>query len=84
MRHKKETTAGVVWRALPLVIFSLTLRPLVTSVGPVLPEIRTELGLTATQASLLTVAPVVCFAIGAFFVPRMLTWISPKVANIFF
>ena len=80
MRHKRESTLGLVWRALPLVVFSLTLRPLVTSVGPVLPEIRTELGMTATQASMLTVAPVVCFAIGAFFVPRMLRWVSPNHA----
>jgi CP family cyanate transporter-like MFS transporter len=29
---------------------------------------------------MLTVAPVVCFAIGAFFVPRMLRWISPNHA----
>lgn len=79
-RHRRETSAHVVWRALPLILFSLTLRPMVTSVGPVLPEIRSELGLSATQASLLTVLPVICFAVGAFFVPRMLTWISPNHA----
>lgn len=79
-RHRQETNVNVVWRAMPLILFSLTLRPLVTSVGPVLPEIRSELGLSATQASLLTVLPVVCFAVGAFFVPRMLTWISPNHA----
>lgn len=78
--HKRETSAGVVMRALPLILFSLTLRPLVTSVGPVLPEIREQLGLSATQASLLTVLPVVCFAVGAFFVPRMLQWVSPNYA----
>jgi CP family cyanate transporter-like MFS transporter len=80
MRHMRETTLHAVVRALPLVVFSLTLRPMVTSVGPVLPEIRDELHMSATQASLLTVAPVVCFAIGAFFVPRMLVWISPNHA----
>ena len=79
-RHKAESNFHVVGRALPLVLFSLTLRPLVTSVGPVLPEMRSELGMTATQASLLTVLPVVCFAVGAFFVPRMLRWVSPNHA----
>lgn len=68
----------IVARALPLIFVSLTLRPLTTSVGPVLPEIREELSLSATQASLLTVLPVICFALGAFMTPRILTHISPN------
>ena len=74
--HKAES--HVVMRALPLILVSLTLRPLVTSVGPVLPEIRDELSLSATQASLLTVLPVICFALGAFMTPRLLTKVSPN------
>lgn len=77
MDHRKPK-AHVVRHALPLILVSLTLRPLTTSVGPVLPEIRKELALTATQASLLTVLPVICFAIGAFLTPRLLTKVSPN------
>lgn len=71
---------AVIFRALPLVAFSMTLRPMVTSVGPVLPEIRTELHMSATQASYLTVLPVICFALGAFIAPRILTFLSPNHA----
>lgn len=70
----------VLFRALPLVAFSMTLRPMVTSVGPVLPEIRSELHMSATQASYLTVLPVICFALGAFLTPRLLTYVSPNHA----
>ena len=70
----------VLFRALPLVAFSMTLRPMVTSVGPVLPEIRSELHMSATQASYLTVLPVICFALGAFLAPRLLTYLSPNYA----
>ena len=81
-RSGKHIDASLsVWpQAFPLVAFSLMLRPLVTSVGPVLPEIRSELGLSATQASLLTVLPAICFAIGAFYTPRLLTKLSPNRA----
>ena len=75
-----ESTMAVLLRALPLVAFSMTLRPMVTSVGPVLPEIRSELHMSATQASYLTVLPVICFALGAFIAPRLLTFLSPNHA----
>lgn len=67
-------------RALPLVAVALVLRPLVTAVGPVLPEIRAEFGMNATQASLLSTLPVVCFGLGAFLVPRVLHRITPNKA----
>ena len=75
-----DATMPVLFRALPLVAFSMTLRPMVTSVGPVLPEIRSELHMSATQASYLTVLPVICFALGAFLTPRLLTYVSPNHA----
>ncbi|CAB4331338.1 MAG: MFS transporter [Actinobacteria bacterium] len=75
---ENQSAGSTLRQAWPLIAFSLTLRPLVTSVGPVLPEIRDELGMSATQASLLTVLPVICFALGAFIVPRLLTRISPN------
>lgn len=46
--------------------------------GPVLPEIRQDLGISATTAGLLTVTPVICFAIGAFIAPATLRLLSPN------
>ncbi len=80
VNNQAESTKSVILRSLPLVAFSMTLRPMVTSVGPVLPEIRHELHMSATQASYLTALPVVCFAIGAFLTPRLLRHVSPNHA----
>lgn len=54
-----------------LVIAALNLRLAVTSVGPVLAEIRGGLGMSATVAGLLTSLPVVCFATVGFAAPRL-------------
>lgn len=64
----------------PLVAVAFVLRPLVTSLGPVLPEIRADFGLSATSASLLSTLPVLCFGLGAVFVPRLLSHIGPNRA----
>ncbi len=47
---------------LGLVVLALNLRPAVVSVGPVLDEIRSGLGMGSTTAGLLTTLPVLCFA----------------------
>ena len=47
--------------AVAVVVVSLNLRPAVASVGPVLNEIRRDLGLSSTAAAVLTSAPVFCF-----------------------
>jgi CP family cyanate transporter-like MFS transporter len=67
-------------KALPLFFVAMTLRPLTTSVGPVLPEIRNEFGLSATAGSLLTTLPILMFGLGALFIPRLLHRISPNKA----
>jgi CP family cyanate transporter-like MFS transporter len=54
-RHELLALIGVVSLA-------VNLRPAVLSVGPVLDEIRTGLGMSATVAGLLTTVPVLCFA----------------------
>ena len=76
----QQVELGFWRRALPLVAVALVLRPLVTAVGPVLPEIRAEYGMNATQASLLSTLPVLCFGFGAFLVPRVLHRITPNKA----
>jgi CP family cyanate transporter-like MFS transporter len=46
-----------------LVLVAINLRPAVTSLGPVLEEVRTSLGMSAAVAGLLTSIPAVCFAL---------------------
>ena len=45
-----------------VLVAGLNLRGAIAAVAPVLPELRADLGLTATAAALLTTLPVLCFA----------------------
>lgn len=49
--------------AAAIVLLALNMRPALTSVGPVLPEIMRDAGLSAGTASLLTTLPVVCLGL---------------------
>lgn len=69
-----------IFKALPLFFVAMTLRPLTTSVGPVLPEIREDFGLSATAGSLLSTLPILMFGLGALLVPRLLHRVSPNKA----
>ncbi|MHA7617211.1 CynX/NimT family MFS transporter [Cellulosimicrobium cellulans] len=46
-----------------IVLAALNLRPAVVAISPVLGEIRTDLGLSATAAGVLTTLPVLCFGL---------------------
>ncbi|MBD3144494.1 MFS transporter [Microbispora camponoti] len=54
-----------------LVLAALNLRPLVTSIGPVLEEARAALGMSAAVAGLLASVPAVCFALVGSTAPRL-------------
>jgi CP family cyanate transporter-like MFS transporter len=61
-----EPRTGVPIRPLAvvgLVLVAINLRPTVTSLGPVLEEVRASLGMSAAVAGLLTSLPAVCFAL---------------------
>jgi CP family cyanate transporter-like MFS transporter len=58
-----------------LLLIALNLRIGVASVGPVLPDIRASLGLSATTVSLLTAIPVIAFGAFAFLAP----WLTGRV-----
>lgn len=65
-RHVPPTAAG--WRGRILVLVSilalaLNLRTAVGSLGVVLPQVRADLGMSATFGGLLTTVPVLCFAV---------------------
>ncbi|MEU4173085.1 MFS transporter [Streptomyces sp. NPDC026665] len=50
---------------------AVNLRPAVTSLGPVLEEVRASLGMSATAAGVLTSVPAACFALVGSAAPRL-------------
>ncbi len=63
-----------------LFIASVALRPQLLAVGPLLPLIRTDLGLSASVAGLLTTIPVLCMGIFAPVGPRVAARLGPRTA----
>ena len=68
---RAPVVTGTMLVALGVILIAANLRPTVTSVAPLLPQIRLDLGLTSTAASLLTATPVLCFGLLAPFAPRI-------------
>lgn len=66
---------GAFWALLTTVLVALNLRAAVTSLGPVLPGARRELGLSAGVASVATAAPVLCFGLLALVSP----WLARRI-----
>jgi CP family cyanate transporter-like MFS transporter len=64
---------------LALVLAAGNLRLAVTSIGPVLAEIRDGLGMSAAVAGLLTSVPVICFALVGLLAPRLARRLSPGI-----
>ncbi|TDH55484.1 CynX/NimT family MFS transporter [Mycobacterium talmoniae] len=64
--------AGGVVLAVAVVLTALNLRPAITSVGPLLPEMRGALGASAIWAGVLTTLPGLCFAAAGLAAP----WLS--------
>ncbi|WP_067505748.1 MFS transporter [Actinoplanes sp. TFC3] len=54
-----------------LLLVAVNLRPAVTSLGPVLEEVRESLGMRASTAGFLTSVPAVCFALIGSFAPLL-------------
>jgi CP family cyanate transporter-like MFS transporter len=63
--------AGGALLAVAVVLTALNLRPAVTSVAPLLGDMRSELGTSATWAGLLTTMPGLCFAAAGLAAPRL-------------
>ncbi|HEY5846897.1 MAG TPA: MFS transporter [Microlunatus sp.] len=61
-----------------LVLAAFNLRPAVTSVGPVLEEIRTGLGMGGVVAGLLTALPAACFVAFGSLAPRLVARTFPS------
>ena len=66
-----ERTAGGVLLVVAVVLTALNLRPAITSVGPLLGEMRDGLGTSALWAGVLTTLPGLCFAAAGLGAPRL-------------
>jgi CP family cyanate transporter-like MFS transporter len=60
--NRKVVLAGGALLGLAVVLIALNLRPAITSIGPMLDEMRTSLGASETWAGVLTTLPELCFA----------------------
>ncbi|WP_395293856.1 CynX/NimT family MFS transporter [Kitasatospora hibisci] len=63
--------------AVAIAVAAFNLRPVVTSLGPLLDQVRTDLGMNPTLAGLLTAVPSLCFALFGFAAPGMARRIGP-------
>ncbi|KPI18999.1 major facilitator superfamily MFS_1 [Actinobacteria bacterium OK074] len=68
---RRAPAAGRGLVAVALVLAALNLRPAVTSLGPVLEEVRDSLAMSGTVAGLLTSIPAACFALIGSQAPRL-------------
>ncbi|MGB3481506.1 MAG: MFS transporter [Mycobacterium sp.] len=66
-----SAATGGAFLAVAVVLTALNLRPAVTSVAPLLGEIRADLGVSATWAGVLTTLPALCFAAAGLAAPRL-------------
>lgn len=69
------TAAGGALLTVAVVLTALNLRPAITSVGPLLPEMRGALGTSDTWAGVLTTLPGLCFAAAGLAAP----WLSRRI-----
>lgn len=68
---RRGTRQGVAFAVAALLLAAVNLRVAVTSVGPLLAEIRAGLGMSGAVAGVLTSLPVLCFALFGFAAPRL-------------
>ncbi|PSL14651.1 CP family cyanate transporter-like MFS transporter [Marinobacterium halophilum] len=59
------------WPMLIIIALALNLRPIVTSHGPLLEQIRADTGLSLQSMSLLTVLPMLCMGLFPLLLPRL-------------
>ena len=60
-----------------IVALAFNLRPAAVSVGPVLGDVRSDLGLSGAEAGLLTTLPVLAFAVVGALAPRLARLVGP-------
>ena len=71
----RAMAAGGALLIVAVVLTALNLRPAITSIGPLLGEMRSELGASAVWAGVLTTLPGLCFAAAGLAAP----WLSRRI-----
>ena len=74
MNAHLSRTGALGW--LLVVAVAINLRPILTSIGPLLEEIRNSTGLGYQQAALLTALPVLCMGLVPLLQPWLRRWLS--------
>jgi MFS transporter, CP family, cyanate transporter len=73
LRRPSPLVAGIV-----LTLVALNLRPALSSLAPVLPEVMRTAGISVGAASVLTAAPVLCLGLFGFPAPRLAARFGPE------
>lgn len=64
---------STVLKLIALIAVVAIMRPPIAQIGPLLPEIRTNLSLSTSTVGWLTTIPILCFGVLAFFAPKFVT-----------
>lgn len=72
-----QSTLRIFWPMLVIAGLAMTLRPTLTSIGPLLEEIRLSTGIGLQAASLLVVLPMLCMGI----FPLLLPWLGKRLSE---
>lgn len=68
-KHTPPLTAAIA--VIALIFVALNLRPALSSLAPVLPEVMQSMAISTTMASILTMAPVLCLGLFGFITPGL-------------
>ena len=74
---RDQSALTLFWPMIVIAGLALTLRPTLTSTGPLLEEIRLSTGIGLQAASLLVVLPMLCMGI----FPLLLPWIGKRLSE---
>lgn len=77
MTDRPATAAHPVLLGLGIMLIAVNMRPALTTVGPLLPQIRAETGLSATGAAVLTTLPVFCLGLACALGPVVIQRLGP-------
>ncbi len=75
--NTRQSALTIIWPMLVIAGLALTLRPTLTSTGPLLEEIRLTTGMGLQAASLLIVLPMFCMGV----YPLLLPWIGKRLSE---
>ena len=73
----RQSVLQIFWPMLVIAGLAMTLRPTLTSTGPLLEEIRLSTGISLQEASLLVVLPMLCMGI----FPLLLPWLGKRLSE---